>query len=168
MNKKILFTSFTTWKPHHTSNSSDDLLQKISETSPHAHHFLRKLPVDFDLAPQHAMAKFNEIKPDIIVFCGMAEARGKLNIESSAVIGDETVKTNVNLSRLTSGLSITQTSHNAGRFVCNQLYFKMLKHIHEQKSTHHCVFAHVPILTLHNTTAIVDDFHMIVNRLANI
>ncbi len=29
MNRKILFTSFTTWLPHQKSNSSDDLLKEI-------------------------------------------------------------------------------------------------------------------------------------------
>lgn len=168
MSKKILFTSFTTWKPHHTSNTSDDLLQRIIATSPLDYHFLRKLPVDFHLAPQYAVTKFNEIKPDIVISCGMAEERSKLHIESRAVIGDETVKTKVNLDKLTAGLTMTQISHDAGRFVCNQLYFKMLKHIRKQKRKYHCVFVHVPILTSHNTPAIVDDFHSIVNRLADI
>ena len=167
MSKQVLLTSFTTWKPHHTSNSSDDLLEKIIDSSPPSFHFLRRLPVDFKLAPQQVLAKFNELKPDILVCCGMGEKRRKLHIESRAVVDNETVKTQVDLKKLTAGLAMTQISHNAGRFVCNQLYFTMLKYLHQQTRQYHCIFAHVPILSTHNTASIIDNFRLLVSRLAS-
>jgi pyroglutamyl-peptidase len=164
--KSILMTSFTTWKPHHVSNSSDDLLGHISDTQSPSWHFLRKLPVDFQLAPRQVISRFNEFRPDVLICCGMAEERKKLSIESRAVLNSETIETDINLDELTYGLGMTEISHDTGQFVCNTLYFKALKHLHEQERRHHCIFAHVPLLTSENAGMVRDDFLSIVERLS--
>lgn len=106
--KKILLTSFTIWKAHHTSNSSDDLLEMISRTHLFPMHYLRKLPVDFRLAPQQVLARFRELLPDLTILCGMAEERDKLQVESRAVMGDEVITAGVDLEALTAGLAMTE------------------------------------------------------------
>jgi pyroglutamyl-peptidase len=65
MNGKILLTSFQTWLPHQTSNSSDDLLEEIAklDISPSL-TFLRQLPVDVSEASQLVIAKIEELQPD--------------------------------------------------------------------------------------------------------
>jgi len=167
MIKSLLLTSFNTWKAHHKSNSSDDLLEELlardwlSENV----HLLRKLPVDFELAPQKVIARIKHLQPDIVVCCGMAERRSRLSVESNGKHEDETIHTTINLHELIQDLSNTRISHNAGKFVCNHTYYSILKHLQNAQSSSHCVFIHVPVLNDENRNAIAIDFLTILNRL---
>lgn len=173
MKKKILLTSFTTWLPHHTSNSSDDLLNEIYNdkaanlsivTSPSL-TFLRRLPVDVELASSHVIPKINEIAPDAIICCGMAECREHLSIESNAICENIVLKTNVDLEELVSGNERLKISHDAGKFVCEGLYHSVLKYIVERRLNTSCIFVHVPILTEKNLACIVEDFVLLLQRI---
>lgn len=173
MEKKILLTSFTTWLPHHTSNSSDDLLDKISNyphtkfdvfTSPSL-TFLRNLPVDVELASSYVITKINQIAPDAIICCGMAECREHLSIESNATCEDIVLKTNVDLEELVGGNERIEISHDAGKFVCEGLYHSVLKYLVERRLNTSCVFVHVPILTEKNLAYIVEDFVLLLQRI---
>ncbi len=168
MTNKILLTSFDTWLPHQKSNSSDDLLAKISQIQslPYSLTFLQKLPVDFQEAPNLAIAQINQLQPDTIICCGMAESRKKLTVESCACCdGGDILKTAVDLEPLVADLAATEISHEAGKFVCEALYYGVLKHLADSPMTAQCIFVHVPILTPNNTDKIVGDFLSIVNRL---
>jgi pyroglutamyl-peptidase len=167
MTAKILLTSFDTWLPHQKSNSSDDLLAKISQIQslPNSLTFLRKLPVDFQLAPNLAIAKINQLQPDTIICCGMAEARQKLTVESCACCDSDLLKTTVNLEQLVADLAITEICHDAGKFVCEALYYRVLKHIYDSQIATKCIFVHVPILTDENLDKIVADFLLLESRL---
>ncbi|MEG3979066.1 peptidase C15, partial [Microcoleus sp. herbarium8] len=146
MTAKILLTSFDTWLPHQKSNSSDDLLAKISriQSLPYSLTFLQKLPVDFQLAPKLAIAQIDQLQPDTIICCGMAESRQKLTVESCACCdGGEIMKTAVNLEPLVADLAATEISHEAGKFVCEALYYAVLKHISDAQMTAKCIFVHV-------------------------
>ncbi|MGL5063804.1 MAG: peptidase C15 [Microcoleus sp.] len=165
---KILLTSFDTWLPHQESNSSDDLLERVSRINflPDSLNFLRKLPVDFAEAPSLAIACIDRIQPDIIICCGMAESREKLTLESCACQGDRDVlQTAVNVDRLVADLTVTEISHDAGKFVCEALYYAVLKHICDSSIAAQCIFVHVPILTAENTDNIVNDFLSIIHSL---
>lgn len=166
MNNDILITSFTTWKPHHTSNAADDLLQRLIEEMGDVFHYLRKVPVDFALAPQHVLEKFNELLPRVMVCCGMAEDRTRLSVESHAVLDDKCLRTGIDLARLTADLPMTEISHDAGRFVCNSLYYRALEYLQTLERSHHCLFIHVPVLTEENASSLTDDFATIIKRLA--
>lgn len=166
MNNTLLITSFSTWKSHHITNSSDDLLHLLSERELGAFNFLRKLPVEFELAPQHVLAKFNELRPKVLVCCGMAEERTKLNIESRAVLNEQILQTSVDLDKLTADLLMTEISHDAGEFVCNTLYYKTLEHLSSQEENHHSIFVHVPVITEENKSLLVADFISIIERLS--
>lgn len=160
---QILLTSFTTWKAHQRSNASDDLLIEIQQNYPASGlHFLRQLPVDFQLAPEQAIAHFNQLQPDAVILCGMAESRQKLTVESRAIAGKAIFHTKVDLEKLIAGLEFTEISYNAGQFVCEALYYAMLKHLHEARSNCPCIFVHVPILTPTNSQQVVKDFQAIV------
>jgi pyroglutamyl-peptidase len=165
MPKSLLLTSFATWMPHQVSNSADDLLiEMLKKEPPLSWQFLRQLPVDFELAPQQAIAHFDRVKPDILVCCGMAESRAQLSVESRAITAQETIQTTLNLNLLIADLSVTEISHDAGQFVCNALYYAMLKHLRSHSQSQ-CVFVHVPVLTNENREAIAADFHRILQRL---
>jgi len=129
-------------------------------------NFLRNIPVDFELAPQHVLNRFDEIRPKILICCGMAEERTKLNIESRAVLGELTLETSVDLEELIVDLPMTEISHNAGRFVCNSLYYKTLEHLSSQNENYHSIFIHVPVITEKNSNLLISDFISIIERLS--
>ncbi len=165
MTSQILLTSFTTWLPHHQSNASDDLLEKISQLdSPESLTFLRKLPVDFQKAPGRAIAKINQVQPDAIICCGMAESREKLTVESRAYNGFELIKTAVDLDGIVADLGATEIIDNAGRFVCEGLYYETLKYIRDRQLSAKCLFVHVPLITPQNCEQITADFLKILRR----
>lgn len=168
MMSKFLLTSFDTWLPHQKSNSSDDLLARISQIKslPYSLTFLRKLPVDAEQAPNLAIAQINKLQPDIIICCGMAESRQKLTLESCACCDNKTLKTAVNLEDIIADLPKTKISHNAGKFVCEDLYYAVLKHLSDSQLSTKCIFVHVPILTVENTDKIVADFSLVIRRMA--
>lgn len=166
MSNTILVTSFSTWKPHHTTNSSDDLLNLLTEKDFSSLNFLRNLPVEFELAPEYVLEKFNELRPEVLVCCGMAEERTKLNIEYRAVIQEQVLQTSVDLDALSTDLLMTEISHDAGQFVCNTLYYKTLEHLSLQDEDHHCIFIHVPVITENNKSLLLSDFISIIERLS--
>jgi pyroglutamyl-peptidase len=168
MNEKILITSFQTWLPHQTSNSSDDLLLKIQKENFGAYlTFLRQLPVDIDRATQKAIAAIDLIKPDVVICCGMAESRDRLTIESNANWGNERLETSVNLKKLIAKLSQTDISHDAGKFVCEGLYYHILRHTRQTQPQIRCLFVHIPILTPNNVEGILWDFRLILQQISN-
>lgn len=167
MTKKILLTSFTTWLPHQKSNTSNDLFTELLKKSIsfEKFYFLRKIPVDFELAPQQVVSKIEEIQPDCVICCGMAESRKTLTIESNGSCGNEVLRTAVNLNHLVRGLAITNISHDAGKFVCDRLYYSTLKYLYDHSLQTQCIFVHVPILTEENMDLVVADFLLIVQRM---
>ncbi len=168
MAKSILITSFSIWESHHTTNASDDLLHLLLEKELDSFHHLRSIPVDFELAPEHVLTRFDELKPRVLICCGMAEERSKLNIESRAVLDEQLLQTSLDLDILTADLPMTEISHDAGRFVCNTLYYKALEHLSLQEENHHCVFIHVPVLTEENKDQLLADFMSIIERLNSV
>jgi pyroglutamyl-peptidase len=166
----ILLTSFQTWLPHQQSNSSDDLLEEVAklEGCPHSLRLMRHLPVDIDRASERAIAKINELQPDIIICCGMAESRRQLSIESNASKDDRVLKTPLDLDRLVDGSVGTTISHNAGKFVCEGLYYSLLHHLQTNNLKKHGLFVHVPVLNRDNLDKIVADFELIMQRIASL
>jgi len=164
MKPKILLTSFQTWLPHQKSNSSDDILaeiQKLNYSSLASLFFLRNLPVNIELASHQLIDEIKRIQPEVIICCGMAEKRKKLTIESNASCQNECLNTSIDLEEVTKVLTATKISHNAGKFVCEGLYYQILKHIQLQKKDMHCIFVHVPLLTK-SQSAIQKDFHSLI------
>jgi pyroglutamyl-peptidase len=167
MPRSILLTSFDTWKPHQQSNSSDDLLEAVIQQNPYPQqlYFLRQIPVDFQLAPTQVLAKVEELQPNIIICCGMAESRHLLTVESNGKHDNEVITTPLDLDLLIATLPNTAVSHDAGQFVCNWLYYSLLKYHREQTIQSHCLFVHVPILAAHNLEPVLQDFLVIMQRL---
>lgn len=165
VNRKILLTSFQTWLPHQKTNSSDDLLMEIQKIYlPKTELiFLRNLPVNIEKASVLTVEKINQRKPHFIICCGMAETSLFLHIESQAFDQDQYYQTTVNLTELIKDLKITTISHDAGKFVCEGLYFQVLKHLKTLTNTQG-LFIHVPILTQDNQSLIIDDFVSILDK----
>ncbi len=164
MNRKLLFTSFTTWLPHQKSNSSDDLLAEISDLH-QQDSFLRQLPVDIALASNLAIAKITELQPDIIICCGMAESRSQLTIEAKASYRDDILEARVNLHQLITGINGIEISYDAGKFVCEGLYYSILKYLKTSQLSSYCIFVHIPILGQNNLAEVKNSFLQVAQRL---
>lgn len=167
MSKKVLLTSFSTWLPHQESNSSDDLLHEVTQDDSFLASLtaLRQLPVDIHQASNLVIERINQLNPDLIISCGMAEMRTILTVESQARRENHLINTWVKLDKLTAGLKVTNISHDAGKFVCEGLYYSLLKHLRDRHLQTPCIFVHVPLLSSHNLPDIKADFSEIINRL---
>ena len=166
MPNKFLLTSFQTWLPHQNSNSSDDLLEIIEKSSDLDRHvFLRKLPVDTAVAADKVIKAIKAIKPKFVVCCGMAESRSCLTVESNAICDCLYRYTRVDLPELITQTNNTQISHDAGKFVCEGLYYQILNYLETKNLDVFCVFVHVPPLKANNVKAIEQDFRTIINFL---
>lgn len=169
MSHRILLTSFQTWLPHQVSNASDDLLALIAQRDLPSVSltFLRQLPVDTELASQQVKSTIQAIQPPYVLCCGMAEKRSQLTLESHARWGDRQLYTDLNLSQLLNSLKNTQISHDAGKFVCEGLYFQVLSYFETLSLPKSCLFVHVPILTLSNQEEILQDFMQLIANLTH-
>jgi pyroglutamyl-peptidase len=165
MTIKLLLTSFQTWLPHQISNSSDDLLAIIEEEQENFNdlYFLRKLPVNTQLVTQKVIETIKIINPQGIICCGMAESREILTIESNAVCEEDCLVTQINLNNLLNSLEYTAISHNAGKFVCEGLYYQILKYTQNHHPNIPCIFVHVPLLHKNNLDKIQQDFTAIID-----
>lgn len=167
MTDSILLTSFDIWEPHHISNSSDDLLAELvvrnllSEQTA----LLRSVPVDFDRAPAIVLQKLADVNPRLIICCGMAESRDCLTLESNGKQADDILHTRLAINSLVEPLELTAVSHDAGSFVCNHLYYSVLKHIRDNELDIDCLFVHVPLLNEKNMEAIVHSFFVLLQSL---
>jgi pyroglutamyl-peptidase len=163
----VLLTSFDIWESHHVSNSSDDLIAAmlhrgwLVETT----HVLRKLPVCFQAAPEQVIQSITELQPDIVVCCGMAEQRQQLTVESNGKHQGEVLKTAIDLDTIVANLPVTEVSHDAGNFVCNYLYYSVLKHTQTLATAIQSVFVHVPLLHSDNQELILQDFRSLLHSL---
>ena len=97
----------------------------------------------------------------------MAEKREILTIESQANSGSEMIRTSVDLSKLLVGLDGTEISQDAGKFVCEDLYYSVLKYLHEGSLKSKCIFVHVPILKAVTRDVVVGDFLKILSKISS-
>jgi pyroglutamyl-peptidase len=167
---KVLLTSFQTWLPHHKSNSSDDLLALIQQQECFSASllFLRQLPVEVKLASQQVIETIQNTQPHAVICCGMAESRKLLSIESCATYQHHCLQTSVNLFGLSQQLNQTIISYDAGKFVCEGLYYQVLNHLKQTDNLTSCIFVHVPILNQHNLQLIKEDFKLIIELICSL
>lgn len=163
----LLLTSFAPWRAHQLSNASDDLiglLESRNQIPPNA-SLIRQLPVHFQLAPSQVIATMLKIRPAVVVCCGMAEKRALLNLEQYACWNGDRRETPLNLSPLCVGTQWTEISHDAGDYVCNYLYYRLLAFVQKHRWPIQCLFVHVPLLTNSNRELVAHDFALILSRL---
>lgn len=159
MTKKFLLTSFDTWLPHQSSNSSDDLLKTLLPSPPPKNHliFLRHLPVDLSRASERTLKAIAYHQPDTIICCGMAESRHQLSLEARARGDLDQFHTPIDLSQLITQLDHTHISYDGGKFVCEGLYYQILKHSPQSQ----CLFLHVPLVNSSNRKLLQSDLQKI-------
>jgi len=168
---RILITSFATWRPQQLANSSDQLVAELAQIPDLANSVMlfRQLPVNLPIARSLIIAKLQQLRPQLLLCCGMAESRQQLTLEAEAVWGDSVLKTQLDVEKIAASLNYTSVSRDAGRFVCNGLYHAMLNYVSSYPDAHtpdcHVLFLHVPPLTPQNRPALVKDFRALVDLL---
>ncbi len=164
----ILLTSFAPWQAHQRSNAADDLILRLMQRRglPSNVVVLRHLPVHWQLAPCQVIAKAIAIRAAAIVCCGMAERRSLLTVEQCARLGRQTRATTLDLQQLIAGTRCTDISQYAGRYVCNHLYYQILRFDQE------CspwpmpgLFIHVPVLQPSTEPWLAEDLQLILKKL---
>jgi pyroglutamyl-peptidase len=170
MSTRILITSFATWKNRQPSNTADQLLldlrQQVAELeplkaiAPLTFQFLRHLPVNVPIAAEMVLTEIERFQPHFIFLCGMAETRSHLSLETRATVCQESLYTRLDVAAIARGLPHTEVSHNAGRFVCNGLYYAVLKDLQMSGSAAQCLFVHVPQYRAQTGA----DFHCVLAR----
>ena len=159
----ILITSFRPWQEHQRINTSDSLLEQVATRLPANALTLRSLPVNFDFAPMRVIAHIVQYRPKVVVCCGMAETRETLTVEQWGTYKDRQLATPIDLQMLTQQTIHTRISHDAGNFVCNRLYYRVLRHLEHRSSV--ALFIHVPLITPANRAVIEFDFLKIIEHL---
>ncbi len=182
----ILITSFQPWRAHQRSNSSDDLMAELwlSDRLPTDTIWRRQVAVSFELAPMQVISEIYQKRPRVVICCGMAENRAALSLEAQAKSQVKSqseqlapghyhrLKTAINLLDLLTGTYLSEVSQDAGRYVCNYLYYRVLRFVNNKDFSPDfktvALFVHVPVLTSDNRRLILHDFCAIAVRLADI
>ena len=159
----ILITSFRPWKAHQGEITSDVLLQQVAAQLPDNAMSLRWLPVIFDLAPMEVISHIVQYSPKAVICCGMAETRKTLTVEQWGTYKNNRLATPINLERLIQNTVHTHISLDAGDFVCNRLYYQVLRHLQHRSAA--ALFVHVPLMTSLNRSVVEFDFLKIVDYL---
>ena len=124
---------------------------------------LRWLPVNFDLAPIQVISHIVQYRPKVVICCGMAETRKTLTVEQWGTEQEQRLATPIDLHTLVKKTIHTRISYDAGNFVCNRLYYRVLRHVEQQRTT--ALFVHVPLMTQANQAVLEFDFLKIVEYL---
>jgi pyroglutamyl-peptidase len=143
------------------------VLTRLAQTGklPQNAVLISQLPVNRDLAPTQVIAQIQIYRPKLVICCGMAERRQHLTLELQGVSGQESLKTGLNLKALVRETVQTQISQDAGRFVCNHLYYQILSHLKHHHPACQALFVHIPIVTTVNWPVVEFDFLRILDRL---
>ncbi|KPQ36104.1 MAG: pyroglutamyl-peptidase [Phormidesmis priestleyi Ana] len=182
-NGPVLITSFRPWRVQQRSNAANDLVAELNSRRrlPADTVWLSEVPVSFDVAPMYVISQIAQHRPRLVVCCGMAENRRLLSIERQAVERRVTtspaetkaankvpnqIHTSADLSNLLEGTRLSEISDDAGQYVCNHLYYRVLSFLNKSKWETMGVFIHIPILSHENKKLIQDDFVSIVAKLA--
>lgn len=169
--QRLLITSFAPWLAHQRANSSDQLVAELAQMPDLADSVavFRQLPVNLPVARSLTIAQFQQVRPRILLCCGMAESRSELNLEAQAVWpdavrGESVLKTRLDVEQLATSLPHTVVSRDAGRFVCNSLYHAMLNYVSSYPDCD-ALFLHVPLLTPQNRTSLIQAFRALIDLL---
>ncbi|MEM7796631.1 MAG: peptidase C15 [Cyanobacteria bacterium P01_C01_bin.118] len=159
----LLITSFRPWKAHQDINTSDVLLERVKTKLPENAIALHRLPVNFDLAPMEVLSHIVQYRPKLVICCGMAEKRDTLTVEKWGTYNYQQLTTSIDLENLIQQTIHTHISYDAGNFVCNRLYYRVLQHLEHKSAA--ALFVHVPLITPANQAIIEFDFLKIVEHL---
>lgn len=166
----LLFSSFDIWKPEHVRNSSDELLAELQrrQVLGDSPLMMRRLPVDTEQATHAILDNLLRFRPRWAILGGMAETRSRLTLERRATSGVDACCTPVNLWELVAGLPMTDISYDAGSFVCNATYYRVLSVVEAAKLPTQTIFLHVPQPHPDTWEAILSDCEQLLQRMMHL
>ena len=141
------------------------MLSRLVHKLPTHVRWLPDLIVNFELAPVQVIAQVQQHRPKLVLCCGMAEKRKHLTVEQWGKDKDDKRETRLDLKALVTDTVDTHISEDAGSFVCNHLYYRLLTHVQTEQIETYGLFVHVPKLTGKNWPVIEFDFLRLVRRL---
>lgn len=162
--RPVLITTFRPWRAHQRQNSSEELVRKIRPQLPADCRWMTSVPVNFETAAAQVIAELHQLMPRAVICCGMAEKRAHLSIECCARYSTQTLFTPVDAEQLLTETWLSELSFDAGRYVCNHLYYEVLKAICDRNLPIKAIFLHIPPLTPQNTPLLAHDFCQILNQ----
>jgi pyroglutamyl-peptidase len=167
MKGPLLITSFRPWRAHQHVNSSDQLIGELIAQNrlPAETIWIDQVPVSFQLAPMRVICEIYRLRPRAVICCGMAENRPHLSLEQQAKGPEGSLHTSLALADLLSGTALCEISRDAGSYVCNHLYYRVLDFIDSANLEIASLFVHIPKLTRENTALIANDFVSIASQL---
>lgn len=135
--------------------------------------WLCNLPVNFEIAPLRVINAIYRYRPRAIVCCGMAENRALLSWERQARGASKVLRTCLDLEYLIADAPLSEISDDAGQYVCNALYYRVLEvTLRDAIATSlcagleiPCVFVHVPMLSEKTRSLIQMDMFSVLNKL---
>ncbi|PZO13083.1 MAG: peptidase C15 [Leptolyngbya foveolarum] len=136
--------------------------------------WLSQVPVSFAIAPIRVINAMYRFRPRAVVCCGMAEKRAYLSLEQQGKGTDQNLQTCLNLADLLMDTRLSKISDDAGDYVCNTLYYRVLEAIQAQAILHRrgsanatpCLFVHVPVLSASTQALIQSDMHSVLNKVS--
>jgi len=128
--------------------------------------WLSQVPVSFEMAPIRVINALYRFRPRAVVCCGMAEKRAYLSLEQQGKSVSRSLQTGLNLADLLADTHLSEISHDAGDYVCNALYYRVLAAIQESAIAMPCLFVHVPVLTALTRSLIQADMQLVLDKVS--
>lgn len=160
---RVLMTGFKPFNNEKT-NSSEYLVQNYTNPAINLKKII--LNVEYDKDAEKTINIIKDFKPDLVLMFGLAAERKYITMEYLALnIKNASIKDNAGIKFenlidknnlvLTTNLDIIniynklnnnkiKISYNAGTFVCNDLYYKVLNYIYKNDLKTKCLFIHLP------------------------
>lgn len=169
---KVLVTAFEPFGGESLNAAQESVKGFGLKKSAQFELIIEVLPTVFGKSTQEAIGFIDEYQPDIVIALGQAKGRGEVSVERVAInVNDADIPDNDGVqfneeaiapdgpAAYFSTLPIKEIVHSlraagipasvsntAGTFVCNELMFGLLHHVHNKKLNTKVGFIHVPCL----------------------
>ena len=169
-----------------TWNPSERVVENLSLHSNliiNAKITIKVLPTEYVASQQIIQELVKKAEPSLIVGLGAAPMRSVLCLERTAVNlddsflrdnagvirtdmkidpeGPDNLRTSINLKLILKQLNATgiraRISNHAGTFVCNHVYYFVLRLIQREKIDSRCIFVHLPMKSSKTVEQIIED-----------
>ena len=172
---KILLTGFNRFG-NYTYNPTEVLIEKISSINDEFYQrkiYTKILKTEYKESEREIIELIERIKPDKIILTGVSEADAKIKIELIAknncscsipdnkgfipkknrieLNGSNKYKSSIQLEVIKQKLTEYSIpfclSNNAGDYICNFVYYRVLHHIKKNMLPIGCMFLHIPFFS---------------------
>ena len=126
-------------------NPSYEAVRRLPETLGEHRIFRAELPVVYGQCGEVLAELIERVQPDCVLCFGQAAGREGISLESTAVnVKAASAPDNAGALLKDAGLP-TKISYSAGTYVCNDLFYNMLRYAEENEPRLMCGFIHLPV-----------------------